>query len=84
MTDHPPHVEMILSKIEDLKELFDQRFRSIEDKLDGKCSNCVFVSTLTEKSNSQWFQIKTLWAAVISIWGAMIVLWRYLYLHVAK
>ncbi|HWR42782.1 hypothetical protein [Sporomusa sp.] len=62
-----PGVNVIVERIENLKEHFNEKFINIEKKLDGQCEHCQNTPKFRERLHSQWFHITALWGALGAI-----------------
>jgi hypothetical protein len=62
-------IQVILNKLENLKESQDR----IEKKLDEKCDNCIYVPTFRERLKSQWTHIMGIWAIIGAYFGYLLL-----------
>ena len=66
------NVELIIERLDDLKDNTSQRFNAIEDKIDKKCLTCPISTELHSQISNIWWHIPKLWTAFVS--GMMLLL----------
>lgn len=55
---------VISQKVDDLKEFITDRLNRLEAKVDNKCVTCPTSIAFRERSRSQWWHIKAIWATI--------------------
>ena len=70
-------VQVIVERIDNLKEHLNSRMDVLDEKIDSKCDSCQNVPTFRERLRAQWYHIQALWAAVTG-------LAFYFYQHIIK